>query len=444
MAAVKLFRFDTDGMPVEHDSANDDITFNSVTAGTGGLATTGGLTMGSTKVTGLAPGTVGTDAVNKNQLDTVAAGFDPKESCRVRTVVDLSAYTPAGSGVGATLTADSDATSHNTHDGVLLVVGDRVLVMTAADAAGSVDVENGIYTVTTLGDGAGASFVLTRATDFDEDAEVTAGAFTFVTEGTVHADTGWYVVTDDPITVDTTAFTFSQFAGVGSFTGGDGITVTAGVIAVDLGTDPGLEFVSNQLEVLVNPAGAIEKVTAGIGINLEASNPSLQIATNELGVKFSASASALTKGAAGLGVVVDGSTIQINGSNQLEVIGGGTVDQFSMTAGTGGVAIGDPVYVSANDTVLPIANTSDNTRKYAGVAAATATVGNPVTIQQEGVVTPGAIGGSPAAGDLVWAGTASGVTVTLPTGSGTHRLIVGKMKNATEMIIEPQYIAKIA
>ncbi len=427
MAQVNLFKFDTDGFPVETDPTADDVTFLSVTAGAGGLATSGGLDMNSTKITELAPGTAGTDAVNKNQLDSVAAGFDPKESCRLRSTADMSTWTPAGAGVGATLTAPTDSATHNDFDGVTAAIGQRILVMTAADAAGSADVENGIYTVTALGNGAGVSTELTRAVDFDEDAEVTAGAFTFVTEGTAHADTGWYVVTNDPITVDTTAIAFSQFAGVGTFTGGDGIDITGGVISVDLRTaDSGLAFFTGEL-----------------GVNLEASDPSLQIVSNELGVKFSATASALAKGAAGLGVVVDGVTIQINGSNQLEVIGTGSVDQYSMTAGTGGVTKGDPVFVSANDTVLPCDNANDNTRKYAGVASETVAATNPVNVQQEGVVTGVSVGGSPAAGDIVWLATPSGLTVTLPTGSGTHRLVVGKMKNATDVIIEPQYMAKL-
>lgn len=419
MAQVKPFKFDSDGWPIELDDALDDMTLNS-------LSVDSGIAMGSSKVTGLADGTASTDAVNKGQLDSLAAGFDRKQSCRVRTVLDLSGYTAAGTGVGATLTAPTNAASHNDHDGVTLVVGNRVLVPTAGSAADIADADNGIYEVTVVGDGATTSFELTRTTDADTDAEVTAGMFTFVTEGTAHADTGWYVTTNDPIVVDTTAIEFSQFAGVGTFTGGDGIDIASGVISVDL-----------------IAAGALEFVTGELGINLEASNPSLAIVSTELGVKFSATTSGLTKGAAGLGVVVDGVTLQINGSNQLEVIGTGSVDQYSLTAGTGGVTIGDPVYVSANDTGLPCDNTNNNTRKYVGVATETVAAASSFAVQQEGLVTPASIGGSPAAGDIVWLDATSGLTVTLPTAAGSHRMVIGKMKNTTEVIIEPQYIAKI-
>lgn len=475
MAQVKPFRFDSDGFPIEMDEALDDITFNSLTL------TGGELAMGSSKITGLAPGTLGTDGVNKDQLDSVAAGFDPKESCRLKTVASLSTWTPAGSGVGATLTAPTDAAANNDFDGVTAALNDRVLV-TFAGATEVADIQNGIYTVTALGNGAGTSTELTRALDFDADAEVTAGAFTFVTEGATAADTGWYVVTDDPIVVDTTAFLWSQFAGLGSFTGGDGINIASGVISVDLEAngagegglafdvgelrvDPGLGieltaagvaadleaaaagagglvFNGNEIRVNADTAAAIELTANGVAINIEATNPSLQFAANELGIKFDP-AGALEKLAAGVHVRTDDTTIQINGSNQLEVIGGGTVDQYTLTAGTGGVTIGDPVYVSANDTGLPCDNANNNTRRYVGVATATVAAAASFAVQQEGVITPASIGGAPSAGDIVWLDSTSGVTVALPTGSGTHRMVIGKMKNATDIIIEPQYISKI-
>lgn len=450
MAQVKPFKFDSDGFPIELDDALDDLTINSLTVDSG-------IDMGSSSITNLAAGSAATDAVNKGQLDAVANGFDPKASCRVKHTTAAD-YTATGSGVGKTLEAATSSSAENTVDGVLLSVNDRVLVDDE-----TADSDNGIYYVSQLGDDASAKFTLTRATDADQDAEVTAGMYVFVTEGNSYADTGWYVVTNDPITVDTTAIEFTQFAGVGTYTGGNGIDITSGVISVDLATNPGLEFSTGQLTAKVDTASGLQLAAAGIQINLEAdgaivfdgvnggleinleaSNPTLEInGSNELAVKYSSTASGLDQDANGLKVKVDSTTIGINGSGQIYVIGGGTVDQYTLTAGTGGVTIGDPVYVSANDTGLPCDNANNNTRKYVGVAAETASAGNPFLVQQEGVVTPASIGGSPAAGDVVWLDTTSGVTVTLPTGSGTHRMVVGKMKNATQMIIEPQYIAKL-
>jgi hypothetical protein len=64
----------------------------------------------------------------------------------------------------------------NSVDGFAVLAGNRILVKDHTNPAA-----NGIYVVTTVG--TGATGVWDRATDFDDDAEVTANAFTFV-EGT--------------------------------------------------------------------------------------------------------------------------------------------------------------------------------------------------------------------------------------------------------------------
>lgn len=91
--------------------------------------------------------------------------------------------------------------------------------------SGSGSPSNGIYTVTTVGDGT-TDWVLTRATDFDADSEVTANAFCFVEEGTTNGDSGFTLVTNDPITVDTTNQKWTQFSGAGQITAGVGLDKT--------------------------------------------------------------------------------------------------------------------------------------------------------------------------------------------------------------------------
>jgi hypothetical protein len=78
---------------------------------------------------------------------------------------------------------------------------------------------NGIYTWATGGT------VLTRATDFDTAAEMASGDFTFVSNGTLYANTGW--VQTDPVTVvGTSPVTWVQFSGAGTYTAGTGLTLT--------------------------------------------------------------------------------------------------------------------------------------------------------------------------------------------------------------------------
>jgi len=160
--------------------------------------------MNTHKITGVVDPTANQDVATKNYVDATLSGLDLHASCKLATAAALPACTAAGSGVGKTLTAD--AVDVLTVDGIATVLNDRILVKDQAAGA-----DNGIYKVTTEGT-AGVAFILTRATDFDADAEVTAGAFTFIEQGTANGDEGWILTTNDTITVDTTGLTFTQFS----------------------------------------------------------------------------------------------------------------------------------------------------------------------------------------------------------------------------------------
>jgi len=137
--------------------------------------------------------------------------LDWKGSVRVTTTAALTTaytYNNGASGVGATITSNVNV-DINTDGGIdpptsPLVVGDRVLIKDET-------IENGIYEVTQVGSGA-APFILTRSTDADTDAKVTAGMATVAEEGTTFADTAWWLATNNPITLGTTVLVFSQFA----------------------------------------------------------------------------------------------------------------------------------------------------------------------------------------------------------------------------------------
>lgn len=173
--------------------------------------------------------TAGTDAVNADYVDAAINGRDPKESSRAATTASLivAGWVPAGSGVGKTLTSPTDSIAFNDFDDVTLVAGDRLLVWSEA---GANRVHNGIYVLTTEADGAGQEAMLTRATDFDTDAEVTQGAYTFIVEGTVNERLGFILVTADPIVVDTTLLDFTQVFGSGGGGSVDTLVFGAGSV----------------------------------------------------------------------------------------------------------------------------------------------------------------------------------------------------------------------
>lgn len=85
-----------------------------------------------------------------------------------------------------------------------LSVNDPLLVKNEATGA-----NNGVYIVTSLGSGS-TPWVLTRRSDADMSSKVTAGFSVDITEGSTYADKAFTLTTDDPITLDTTALTFSQ------------------------------------------------------------------------------------------------------------------------------------------------------------------------------------------------------------------------------------------
>lgn len=171
--------------------------------------------------------TYNADAVGANGLTRLSqvqslvsgavTGLDVKNASRLATAAALPACTAAGSGVGKTLTGDANGAL--TVDGFAVANGDRVLVKNQAAGA-----DNGIYTQTQLGTG-GAPFILTRATDADQNAEVTQGLFTLIVAGTVNGGFGYYLTTADPITVDTTSLSFAQFTPPSSLSYGSPVSV---------------------------------------------------------------------------------------------------------------------------------------------------------------------------------------------------------------------------
>lgn len=200
--------------------ANASLTNSSVTVGSTSIA------LGATSLTlgGLTSVAVTQDPVSALQLatkqyvDSVAEGLHvhaPSAAATPGTLASITGgtvtYNNGTAGVGATLTLSVALT---VLDGYTLLNGDRVLVKNEVAQA-----NNGIYTWATGGT------VLTRATDFDTAAEMASGDFTFVTNGTLYANTGW--VQTDPVTVvGTSPVTWVQFSGAGTYTAGTGLTLT--------------------------------------------------------------------------------------------------------------------------------------------------------------------------------------------------------------------------
>lgn len=172
----------------------------------GTRAFTGDQSMGSHKITSLTDGSADTDAATVGQMKALVNGLDIKGSVRAATTAN-----------GALATAFANG---QVIDGVTLATGDRILLKNQTTGA-----DNGVYTVN-------ASGAPTRATDADANAEVTGGFTVWVNEGTANGDSQWTLTTNDPITLGTTALTFTQ-TDKSALTFSGGLTKTGNAVTRD-------------------------------------------------------------------------------------------------------------------------------------------------------------------------------------------------------------------
>ena len=196
---------------------------------------------------------------------SISAGLDPKQAVRTATTADLGLDTNAyadGSaesgfpGVGATLTGPQAVL---VIDGITVAEGERVLVKDQADL-----VQNGIYTLTTVGD-VGTAWVLTRATDLDGSPanELDGGEYTYVQGGgTSNAGTAWVVINPagTAIAVGSGDIEWSQSGGVTTlqtaYDGGQQITtdsatnvIIAGLAGLEVSADEGVIISGGSLDM---------------------------------------------------------------------------------------------------------------------------------------------------------------------------------------------------
>ena len=169
--------------------------------------------------------TAALELATKQYVDTLSSsGIHYHAPVRVASVANISAaYDNGTAGVGSTLT-NSGTQAAISISGVTLNLNDRVLI-----TAQNIPTSNGVYKVTTLGDGS-TNWVLTRTDDTDSYAvgdpdSFGAGDAFFVNEGDNSGEL--YVHnTDGEITFGTTWISFTKIADTAVYGAGNGIDIS--------------------------------------------------------------------------------------------------------------------------------------------------------------------------------------------------------------------------
>ena len=198
-------------------------------------------------------GTSGTSIVNKQYVDNLASGLDVHASVRLLQGSQFTANYVQSQGVGNTASGSylisTTQVALPAIDGVTVSAtgaSQRVLVTNGFSGTASIAgttpftpgnsfIGNGIYYVAALGGAGTSNWILIRATDTDDNTELTAGTFCFIEEGTSYADSGWACSNDTtnlgPIQFGSTAITFTQFTGGGALGVGQGLTKVGNTVA---------------------------------------------------------------------------------------------------------------------------------------------------------------------------------------------------------------------
>lgn len=318
-----------------------------------------------------------TDIANKQYVDAVAAGLNPKQAVKCAT------------------TASITLSGLQTIDTYTTLAGDRVLVKDQGTSS-----QNGIYVA--------SASAWTRATDMDVWAEV-PGAYTVVLYGG-QGNTGWVSTSADSGTINVTPITFVQFSGTGTYFAGTGLSLVANTFSI---TNTGVTAASygSASKTLTATVNAQGQLTVLADTNIAIANTQV----SGLGTMSTQDASSVTiTGGTLNGVTIGGSTAgAITGTTITATTfnGAGT----GLTGTASGLSIGGNAATATTATSATTATTATN---LAG--GATGSVPYQSGVATTAMLAAGSNGQvlTLASGIPSWATPTTG-TVTSVSGTGT-------------------------
>ena len=381
-----------------------------------------------------------TDIANKQYVDAIAQGLNPKQAVKCAT------------------TADITLSGLQTIDTYTTLAGDRVLVKNQSTSS-----QNGIYVA--------ASGAWSRATDMDTWSEV-PGAYTVVLYGSANYQTGWVSTSADTGTIGVTAITFVQFSGSATYYAGTGLSLLANTFSI---TNTGVTAASygsasKTLTATVNAQGQLtaladtdiaiagSQITSGLvsptyggtGVNNGSNTLTLggsytlnqSVASGAtpsfVGTNFASIPNAALTNSS---ITVNGTTIALGASGTITA-----ANPYALTLGTG---LSGTSYDGSSAVTAAIANTSVTANSY--------TYAN-FTVNAQGQLTAASSNATTGSGSIVLAASPTisgawgspdslqfntGATVTSAVGKiwwdGGTTLNVGMTANVTGHALEDQF-----
>ena len=255
------------------------------------------------------------DATSKQYVDSVTAGLNFKQACRVASTGSMSLMMP-----GTTI------------DGVVLNNGDRVLVKSQSTAS-----ENGIYVFSS------PSSPMARSADANTNGEVNTGMFVWIEEGTNNGNNAYVLATQGDIAIGTTDLTFVVFSATGS-----GGSATAG---------PGINVSGNQVSVRTVSSNRITVASNGVDLNAVATPGTYtSVTVDQYGRVTTGTSVAAQPASAALSAIAG-----LSANGMAVRTGASTYTTRSITQGTGitvtngdGVAGNPSISVNADTTVQQV------------------------------------------------------------------------------------------
>lgn len=187
-----------------------------------------------------------TDGANKRYVDGLVQGLVVRPSALAATTADLGGVFAAGNTVVSSTITLNPVQFLYIDDVTTWDVGDNILVKNQTNP-----LENGSYDLIQKGS-ANTAWIFQR-TEWSNQSYELPGSYEFVTDGTVNGGTGWVATVADAsnFRINTDAVIWTQFSGEGTFTAGQGLTLT------------GRQFSVNQSQSLatINPVNNVLNIS---------------------------------------------------------------------------------------------------------------------------------------------------------------------------------------